>query len=61
MAAAAMTGIFVGATIVATRFVIDQTNPASLALWRYLLGSCCLLPPLLLSTRVRVALPGERL
>ena len=52
-AAAAMTGIFVGATIVATRFVIDQTNPASLALWRYLLGFCCLLPPLLLSARVR--------
>jgi drug/metabolite transporter (DMT)-like permease len=53
MAAAAMTGIFVGATIVATRFVIDQTNPASLALWRYLIGSCCLLPPLLLSARAR--------
>lgn len=53
MAAAAMTGIFVGATIVATRFVIDQTHPASLAFWRYLLGSCCLLPPLLLSARVR--------
>ena len=55
MAAAAMTGIFVGATIVATRFVIDQTNPASLAFWRYLIGSCCLLPPLLLSARVRFA------
>ena len=55
MAAAALTGIFVGATIVATRFVIDQTNPASLAFWRYLIGSCCLLPPLLLSARVRFA------
>jgi drug/metabolite transporter (DMT)-like permease len=54
-AAAAMTGIFVGATIVATRFVIDQTNPASLALWRYLIGFFCLLPPLLLSARVRFA------
>ena len=52
-AAAAMTGIFVGATIVATRFVIDQTSPASLALWRYLLGFFCLLPPLLFSVRVR--------
>ena len=52
-AAAAITGILVGATIVATRFVIDQTNPASLALWRYLIGSCCLLPPLLLSARAR--------
>ncbi|MDH3593273.1 MAG: hypothetical protein OEU09_00465 [Rhodospirillales bacterium] len=30
--AAAATGILVGATIVATRFVLDQTEPASLAL-----------------------------
>jgi len=52
-AAAAVTGILVGAAIVATRFVIDQTNPASLALWRYLIGSCCLLPPLFLSNRAR--------
>src|SRR5215470_14463440 len=53
IAAAAATGIFVGSTIVATRFVIDQTQPASLALLRYLIGCCCLLPPLLLSARVR--------
>ena len=52
-AAAAATGIFVGATMVATRFVIDQTSPASLALLRYLIGFCCLLPPVLLSARVR--------
>jgi hypothetical protein len=45
MAAAAATGIFVGSTIVATRFVIDQTSPALLALLRYAIGSCCLLPP----------------
>jgi len=50
--AAAATGILVGAAIVATRFVIDQTNPVSLALWRYLIGFCCLLPPLVLSARV---------
>lgn len=51
--AAATTGILVGAAIVATRFVIDQTTPTSLALWRYAIGCCCLLPPLLWSTRVR--------
>ncbi len=51
--AAAATGFFVGAAIVATRFVIDQTTPVSLALMRYLIGYCCLLPPLLLSKRIR--------
>lgn len=39
--------------MVATRFVINQTAPASLALLRYLIGFCCLLPPVLLSARVR--------
>ena len=52
-AAAAATGILVGAGIVATRFVIAQTEPASLALLRYLIGVCCLLPPVLLTARVR--------
>jgi drug/metabolite transporter (DMT)-like permease len=53
-AAATVNGILVGATIVATRSVIDQTSPASLALLRYFIGFCCLLPPALLwSTRVR--------
>ena len=52
-AAAAATGILVGAAIVATRFVIAQSGPASLALLRYLIGSCCLLPPVLLTARVR--------
>jgi drug/metabolite transporter (DMT)-like permease len=52
-AAAAATGILVGSAIVATRFVIDQTSPASLALLRYLIGFCCLLPPVLLSGRVK--------
>lgn len=52
-AAAAATGILVGSAMVATRFVIDQTAPASLALLRYLIGFCCLLPPVLLSARVR--------
>src|SRR5213596_1937107 len=48
-AAAAATGIQVGSAIVATRFVVDQTGPASLALLRYLIGVCCLLPPVLMS------------
>ncbi|HEX6979892.1 MAG TPA: DMT family transporter [Alphaproteobacteria bacterium] len=51
--AAAATGIQVGAAIVATRFVVDQTGPASLALLRYVIGFLCLLPPALLSARVR--------
>ncbi|HET8575811.1 MAG TPA: DMT family transporter [Methylomirabilota bacterium] len=49
--AAAATGILVGAAMVATRFVVDQTGPVSLALLRYLIGSGCLLPPVLLSAR----------
>lgn len=45
--AAAATGVQVGAAIVATRFVVDQVSPASLALLRYVIGFCCLLPPAL--------------
>ena len=41
--------------MVATRFVIGQTTPASLALLRYLVGVCCLLPPVLAAGRVRFA------
>ena len=48
-AASAATGILVGAAMVATRFVVDQTGPASLALLRYVIGFCCLLPVVLLS------------
>lgn len=54
-AAAAATGIFVGSTIVATRFVIGESSPASLAFLRYLVGFCCLLPLALTSGRVRFA------
>ncbi len=53
VAAATVNGILVGATIVATRFVIDQTSPAALAFLRYAIGLVCLIPPLLLSTRAR--------
>ena len=54
-AVAAVNGILVGAAIVATRFVIDQSSPASLALMRYGIGVCCLLPPLLWAPRARFA------
>ena len=53
--AAAATGIQVGAAIVATRFVIGETTPASLALLRYAIGLLCLVPPLALAPRVRIA------
>ena len=56
VAAAASTGILVGSAMVATRFVVDQTGPASLALLRYVIGFCCLLPVVLLSAeRTRFA------
>jgi len=54
MAAAAATGIQVGATIVATRFVIEQTDPASLAFLRYAIGFCCLLPLAMTAGRWRI-------
>ena len=43
-AAAAATGIQVGSAMVATRIVVDQAGPASLALLRYAIGFCCLVP-----------------
>lgn len=55
-AAAAATGIQVGAAMVATRLVVDQAGPASLALLRYCIGVCCLLPAVVLSrSPVRLA------
>jgi drug/metabolite transporter (DMT)-like permease len=53
--AAAAASIQVGAAIVATRFVIGETDPASLALWRYVIGVLSLLPFLPLAPRVRFA------
>ena len=50
--AAALVGVQVGAAIVVTRFAIEATQPISLALLRYSIGVLCLLPPLLLSTRI---------
>jgi len=52
--AAAVTSTQVGSAMVATRFVVDQTGPISLALLRYLIGFTCLLPLALLARpRVR--------
>ena len=48
--AAAVTSTQVGSAMVATRFVVDQTGPISLALLRYLIGFACLLPLALLAT-----------
>lgn len=53
--AAAGTGIQVGAAMVATRFVADQTGPMTLALFRYAIGFACLLPAVLIAPRVRIA------
>ncbi len=53
MVAAAVTGVQVGSAIVATRFVIGQTAPASLALLRYAIALGFLLPLVLLAPRVR--------
>lgn len=50
--AATAVGVQVGAAIVATRYVIDQTDPASLAMLRYAIGFLCLLPPVLITQRV---------
>ena len=49
LAAAAATGVQVGAAMVATRFVVEQTDPASLAMLRYIIGFLFLLPAVLLS------------
>ena len=42
--AAALTGVLVGSALVATRALVGQAGPVSLALLRYLVGSLCLLP-----------------
>src|SRR5829696_816168 len=55
MLAAAATGVLVGSAMVATRVVVHDAGPASLALLRYTLGFTCLLPPVLLSAHVRFA------
>jgi drug/metabolite transporter (DMT)-like permease len=54
-AAAAATGVQVGSAMVATRFVVDQMGPASLALLRYAIGVLVLLPAVMLTARPRFA------
>lgn len=53
--AAAAVGIQVGAAIVATRFVIQETDPISLAFLRYSIGVLCLLPFVALRPWPRIA------
>lgn len=55
LVAAAATGIQVGAAMVATRFVIHDIGPASLALLRYVIAVLCLIPPVLAVGRIRFA------
>lgn len=53
--AAAATGVQVGAAMVATRFVVHDIGPASLAFVRYAIAVLCLVPPVLMSARTRFA------
>jgi drug/metabolite transporter (DMT)-like permease len=55
VAAAAATGVQVGSAMVATRFVVDQMGPASLALLRYAIGVLVLLPAVAVAARPRFA------
>jgi drug/metabolite transporter (DMT)-like permease len=55
LAAAAGTGIQVGAAMVATRFVIAETTPAALAFMRYAVALLCLLPFVFRAPRIAVA------
>lgn len=55
VAAAAVTGVQVGATMAATRLVANDLSPASLAFLRYAIGVACLIPALALMRRVRFA------
>jgi drug/metabolite transporter (DMT)-like permease len=55
IAAAAAAGVLVGSAMVATRVVVHQIGPASLALLRYSIGVACLAPAVLLGARIRFA------
>jgi drug/metabolite transporter (DMT)-like permease len=52
--AAAGTGIQVGAAMVATRYAVDATGPASLGFLRYAIGFVCLVPALLLRPQPQI-------
>ncbi len=51
--AAVFTGFQVGAALVASRYVIDQTTHSTLAMLRYAIGFLCLLPAVLIMTKIR--------
>ncbi len=51
--AAAVTGVQVGAALVASRFVIHDIGPASLAFLRYAIAVLCLVPFVLVTARTR--------
>ncbi len=53
--AAAATGVQVGAAMVATRVVIEEATPVSLAMLRYAIGFLCLLPAVALTGQVKIA------
>ena len=42
--AAAVSSLSAGMSIVATRFIINETDPISLAFFRYLIAAFCLFP-----------------
>lgn len=54
--AAAATGVQVGAALVASRFVIHDIGPASLAFLRYAIAVLCLAPFVLMTERTRFVL-----
>lgn len=56
--AAAATGVQVGAAIVASRFVVAEVPPLTLALLRYAIGFACLLP-FFLKAFMATALDGQ--
>ena len=43
---AAAVGVQVGLALIATRFVVNESGPATLAMFRYAIGAACLLPVL---------------
>ena len=55
LCAAGATGVQVGAAMVATRFVVNEIGPGSLALLRYAVAVLCILPFFLRQPKVRFA------
>lgn len=52
--AATLASVLFGASVVATRYVVSQTQPVMLAFLRYAIASLCLLPLMLRSTTPRI-------